>query len=419
VKETVMPTESLFSGLKVVDCASYIAGPAATTVLADFGADVVKIEPPGIGDPYRFLYKTPPNPALDENYYWELTNRNKRGLCLDLKHPQASEVIRRLATWADVFVTNYPPKVRHGLKVAYEDLSPLNPRLIYADITGYGEAGPEADKPGFDLTAFWARSGLMEFTRNAGSPPTIPIPGSGDHATAITLYSAIVTALYRRERTGEGSSVSTSLIAEGAWMTGPWLHAALNGAQFELLDRRRSKNPLGAETYQTADGRWLILCLLSGDRDWPILAKAIRREDLLEDPRFATGKDRARHAELLITELDGTFASRPLSEWKSVLDAARLAYGVVQVPAEIVSDPQLFANGIVVQMAGEVTESRYTVSNPLTIRDAAKVAPRRAPRLGEHSHDVLRDLGFDPAEIAELQVSGAAPAPAPQAAAAE
>jgi len=407
-----MVTESLFSGLKVVDCASYIAGPAATTVLSDFGADVVKIEPPGIGDPYRFLYKTPPNPALDENYYWELTNRNKRSLCLDLKSPQAGEVIARLAKWADVFVTNYPPKVRRGLKVAYEDLSPLNPRLIYADITGYGEHGPEADKPGFDLTAFWARSGLMEFTRNAGSPPTIPIPGSGDHATAITLYAAIATALYRRERTGLGSNVSTSLIAEGAWMTGPWLHAALRGAQFEILDRLTSKNPLGGEAFQTADGRWLILCLLSGDRDWPIFAKAVGREDLLGDQRFATGKDRAAHAEILVGELDRTFASRPLSDWKDVLDAARLAYGVVQIPAEIVSDPQLFANGIVVPMADDAAGESYTVSNPVTIREEAKVPPRRAPSLGEHSEEVLQELGFDAAQIGALQASGAAPAKA-------
>ena len=405
-----MSTEHLFSGLKVVDCASYIAGPAATTVLSDFGADVIKIEPPGIGDPYRFLYRTPPNPVSDENYYWQLTNRNKRSLCLDLKSPQAGEVIERLARWADVFVTNYPPRVRQGLKVGYQDLAPLNPRLIYADITGYGEKGPEADKPGFDLTAYWARSGLMEYTRNAGSPPTIPIPGSGDHATAITLYAAIVTALYRRERTGLGSSVSTSLIAEGAWMTGPWLQAALQGARFELLDRRKSKNPLGGETYQTGDGRWLILCLLSGDRDWPILVKAIGREDLHEDPRFTTGKDRAINAEALVDELDATFASRPLDDWKVVLDAARLAYGVVQIPSEIVSDPQLYANDIVTSISDGSASARYTVANPLTIHQEPKVSPRRAPDLGEHSQEVLAELGYDAGQINALQASGAAPA---------
>src|SRR5712664_3880730 len=162
-----MSADNIFSGLKVVDLASFIAGPAATTVLSDFGATVVKIEPPGIGDPYRYLYLSPPNPRLEENYTWQLTNRNKRSLVVDLKNPQAAEVLARIVRWADVLVTNFPPRVRKGLKLDYEDLSPLNSRLIYADITGYGELGPETDKPGFDITAFWARSGLMQFTRDA------------------------------------------------------------------------------------------------------------------------------------------------------------------------------------------------------------------------------------------------------------
>src|SRR5712664_4029659 len=219
-----MSADNIFSGLKVVDLASFIAGPAATTVHSDFGADVVKVEPPGIGHPYRYLYLTPPNPRLEDNYTWQLTNRNKRSVVVDLKNPQAAKVLARLVKWADVLVTNFPPRVRKGLKLDYEDVSPLNPRLIYADITGYGELGPEADKPGFDITAYWARSGLMQFTRDASSPPAIPVPGIGDHATAISLYAAIVTGLYRRERNnGQGCSVSTSLIANGAWATAAWL----------------------------------------------------------------------------------------------------------------------------------------------------------------------------------------------------
>src|SRR5471032_3110359 len=173
---TVPPKDSLFTGLKVVDLASFIAGPAATTILSDFGADVIKVEPPGMGDPYRYFYVTPPNPTSDTNYAWQLTNRNKRSKALGL---------------------------------TYEELAPLNDRLIYADITGYGLDGPEADKPGFDITAYWARTGLMDVTHDADSPPTLPIPGIGDHATAVTLYSAIVTGLYRRTLTGKGGHVTT------------------------------------------------------------------------------------------------------------------------------------------------------------------------------------------------------------------
>jgi len=207
---------SIFSGLKVVDLASFIAGPAATTILSDFGADVIKVEPPGIGDPYRLFYSVAPNPICEHNYAWQLTNRNKRGIALDLKESSAREVLHRLVRWADVLVTNFPPNVKRKLGLDYETLAPLNPRLVYADITGYGAHGPEADKPGFDVTAYWARTGLMQVTHDAGNPPTLPIPGIGDHATASTLYSAIVTGLYRREKTGQGSHVTTSLIAEGA-----------------------------------------------------------------------------------------------------------------------------------------------------------------------------------------------------------
>jgi crotonobetainyl-CoA:carnitine CoA-transferase CaiB-like acyl-CoA transferase len=231
----------IFSGLKVLDIASFIAGPSATTVLSDFGADVVKVEPPGIGDPYRYFYRAPPNPPLNENYAWQLTNRNKRSLVVDLKNPAAGDVLARLVKWADVFVTNFPPRVRKRLKLDYVDLSPLNSRLIYADLTGYGELGPEADKPGFDITAYWARSGLMQFTRDASSPPAIPVPGIGDHASAISLYAAIVTGLYRRERTGNGCNVSTSLIANGAWANGSVV--ASGPVRREVQRRNRSEQP--------------------------------------------------------------------------------------------------------------------------------------------------------------------------------
>jgi len=402
-----MASDSIFSGLKVVDMASFIAGPAATTVLSDFGADVVKVEPPGIGDPYRYFYRTPPNPQLSENYTWQLTNRNKRSLAIDLKSPHAAEVLAGLVKWADVFVTNFPPRVRKGLKITYEDLSPLNPRMIYADITGYGEDGPEADRPGFDITAYWARSGLMEFTRNAGSPPTIPIPGIGDHATAISLYAGIVTGLYRRERTGKGCNVTASLIAEGAWATAAWLQAALFGAKFSLLDRKAPENPLAGGTYQTSDGRWLLLAFVESDKNWPVFAKAIDRAALASDPRFADAKSRKANALALVAELDRTLGGQPLEYWKKTLDGARLPYGVAQVPEEIANDPQLLANNIIVPIDDGGASPRYTVSSPVAIKEAPKVAPRVAPGLGEHTTQVLADLGFRADQIAALQASGA------------
>ncbi len=412
-----MGTDSIFSGLKVVDLASFIAGPGAATILSDFGAEVIKVEPPGIGDPYRYLYQTPPMPRLKENYTWQLTNRNKKSLVLDLKNSQAEEVVSRLVRWADVLVTNFPPRVRKGLKLNYEDVAPLNPRLIYADITGYGEVGPEADKPGFDITAYWARSGLMQFTRDASSPPAIPVPGIGDHATAVSLYAAIVTGLYRRERTGKGCNVSTSLIANGAWATAAWLQAGLFGAKFSgELDRHNPPNALAGASYRTSDDRWLLLCFVDENKGWPVFAKAIERADLLEDARFADSKGRRANSSALVAELDALFATQPLAHWKTMLDGARLAYGVVQIPEEIVKDPQLFANRIVVPIEDGSTSPKYTVDSPLTVKESPKVAPRVAPGHGEHTDEVLLEIGFDKPAVESLRKSGAIPADQQQAA---
>ena len=396
----------IFSGLRVVDLASYIAGPAATTILSDFGAEVIKVEPPGLGDPYRLFYATPPNPISEHNYAWQLTNRNKRSIALDLKAPGAAEVLARLVKWADVLVTNYPPNVKTKLGLDYDTLRPLNPRLVYADITGYGATGPEADKPGFDITAYWARTGLMQVTHDAGSPPTLPIPGIGDHATASTLYSAIVTGLYRREKTGQGSHVSTSLIAEGAWAAAAWIEGGLNGAKlYGQHDRQGPPNAL-LNPYRTSDDRWLLLVAVQ-TKDWPGFVKAMNLPSLLDDPRFADGKLRVANARALVEILDPVFASQPLAHWKKTLDEGRVIFGVVQIAEEIIHDPQMIANGIFVPLADDPTGATKTVNSPVQVDGVRKVAPKRAPRLGEHSVDVLRELAFMDDDIDRLCATGA------------
>ncbi len=402
-------TGHIFSGLKVVDLASYIAGPAATTILADFGADVIKVEPPNGGDAYRYFSQTPPNPQSEVNYAWQLTNRNKRGIGIDLKSTDAKPVLERLIRWADVVVVNFPPRVKASLGVTYEALSPLNARLIYADITGYGTEGPEADTPGFDVTAYWARSGLMEVTHDAGSPPTLPIPGIGDHATAMTLYAAIVTALYVRTSTGKGSHVSTSLIANGIWAAAAWVEGGLNGGHF--FPQHDRKNPPNAllNPYQTADRRWILL-VAAQRKDWPGFVRAIGRPELAQDPRFSD-ENRGANAAALVDVLDTLFASQDLATWKQVLGAGRVIFGVVQTAHEIINDPQLAANSIVVPLEREGCPPARTVSTPLQIMGAAKVKPTAAPRFGEHGDTVLQELGFSEAEIAQLNTSGAVARP--------
>ena len=402
-----MTTENIFSGLKVVDLASFIAGPGAATILSDFGAEVIKIEPPGMGDPYRLVYKMPPQPSSSDNYAWHLDNRNKRGMALDLKSPQAKEIIERLVKWADVLVINFPPPVRKRLSLTYEDLAPLNPSLIYADISGYGDDGPDANLPGFDITAYWARSGLLALTRDAGAPPTLPPSGSGDHATAVGLYAAIVTALYRRERMGKGAHVTTSLIAEGVWSCSMYVQAALCGAKFfPLHDRMNPPNPI-LNVYRTSDDYWFLIVVQA--KDWPALAKAVGRPDLVSDVRFLDEKARVANASQLTEILDQVFASKPGSYWRPALDQAHVTYGAVRHPSEAISDPQLFANDIIVPLEGAGENLKHTISSPLKVHGVQKVPAKRAPGVGEHNDEVLNELGFTSTEIEELRSSGTIP----------
>src|ERR1700686_518929 len=279
-----MSENQIFSGIKVVDLASFIAGPAAATILSDFGADVIKVEPLD-GELWRNGHKIPPQPHSEEPYPFELANRNKRGVALNLKAASAQQVLERLAKWADVFIVNTPHPARKKLKLEYDDVAQWNPRLIYADVTGFGENGPDSGLPGFDITSYWARSGLLSMTRDAGAPPTWPVNGSGDNASALGLYSAIVTALYRRERTGKGAHVTTSLLAEGVWSASVSIQAALCDAKFFGLHDRKNPANAAMNVWRAKDDTWFVL-IITPDK-LAAVAKAIGRPDLLTDPRFS------------------------------------------------------------------------------------------------------------------------------------
>lgn len=405
-----MTEDHVFSGLKVLDVASFIAGPAAATVLSDFGAEVIKLEPPGTGDLWRTLSPMAPNPRAESAYSWHLTNRNKRGMAIDLKSPRGTEILTRLVKWADVMVTNYPHKVRERLHLTYDEVSGWNPRIIYADVTGFGDAGPEADLPGFDLTAYWARTGLLGMMRDAGAPPTVPVEGSGDYATAICLYSAIVTGLYRRERTGQGARVGTSLLAAGIWATGTLIAGALaDGEFYGLHDRQAPDNPL-VNPYQSSDGAWFML--VASPPHWPGLANAIGHPELLEDARFADAKSIVENSRVLAGILDAEFRSQPMAHWQEMLDRARITYGPVRMPQEAASDPQLRANDIVVPLEG-AGELEFTVSSPIGVNGTSKVSATRAPHLGEHNDEILAELGFSTDEIDEFRSAGAISAATP------
>src|SRR6267154_19739 len=401
-----MASDNIFSGLKVVDLASFIAGPSAAVILSDFGADVIKVEPPN-GDLWRHGHQIPPQPQAKDAYPWHLANRNKRGITLDLKSPSASPVLEKLVKWADVLIVNTPHPARKKLKLEYEDVSQWNSRLIYADLTGYGEKGLDASLPGFDITAYWARSGLLSLTRDAGAPPTLPPSGSGDHATAVTLYSAIVTALYRRERTGKGSYVTTSLLAAGVWACAVFIQAALSDAAFFPLHDRLKPPNATLNVYRASDDTWFLIVVLPDH--WQALTKGIGRPDLLTDARFTDPAKQMANSGELTAILDEVFATQPMSHWREVFDQAHLTFGVVHSPSEVVKDPQLRENDIVVSIEGAGEKVTSTVSSPLTVHGVSKVPARRAPEIGEHNDELLKELGFSSGDIAGFRANGAIP----------
>lgn len=394
--------EPIFAGLKVIDCGSFIASPVAATLLADFGADVIKIEPPA-GDTSRILPSLPGMPkAGDHPYTWMLDNRGKRGLALDLRQAEGQAVLHRLAAQADVFITNYPLQARGKLGLDHERLMALNERLIYASFTGYGETGPEADKPGFDITAYWARSGLMAMVlADAETPPARALPGMGDHPSGVSLFAAIMVALYQRAHTGRGTRVGSSLLANGMWANGTQIQAALCGGSFSQRPPREEYfNALSCH-YRCRDQQWLILTTVNEERDWPRLAQCLGLADLVEDPRFATRAARYDNRVALIGQFDAAFAARERDDWCRILGAAGVVFERIAVMADMAHDEQARAAGVLLPFAGD--PDALTLSGPFYVDGAGVSAPGKAPAIGEHTDAILREAGYGAAEIATLR----------------
>jgi crotonobetainyl-CoA:carnitine CoA-transferase CaiB-like acyl-CoA transferase len=393
----------IFEGLKVIDCGSFIAAPTAATLLADFGADVIKIEPPGAGDAFRMVPKLPGMPQSHHPYGWLLDNRSKRGLALDLAKREGQAALHRLVANADVFITNYPLVVRRKLAIDHGRLALMNERLIYASFTGYGETGAEAGKPGFDVTAYWARSGLMDMVRSdANTPPARALAGIGDHPSGVSLFAAIAMALYQRERTGHGALVGSSLLANGIWSNGIMAQAALCGATFTPRPpREKLFNALGCY-YRCRDGRWLLLAIVNEQRDFPVVAKCLGLDNLIDDPRFTKQTDRFARSAELIALFDEAFAKRDRDEWRVLLDEAGIVFECVAEMGDLSADRQLLDAGVLVPFEND---SMLTIDSPFFVAGADKVKPRKAPAVGEHSNEILREAGYDEAAIAKLHQS--------------
>ena len=396
----------LFEGLKVVEAATWIAAPVSGTMLADLGADVIKIESPQVGDAYRNFASNPAAPKADGgvNYTWVMDARNKRSLTLNLKSDEGKAILRRLVADCDVYITNHPLPMRRECGLTYEDLAPLNPRMIYASFTAYGEEGPEKDREGFDLVAYWARSGLMDLVRQHGAEPAQSLPGMGDHPCAVAVYANIVTALLRRERTGKGGKVHTSLLANGLWSVSCIAQAVFGGSDLAGF-RSPDKSHFNRALYETADQRWLQFTMLQTAEQFDRFLVALEATELLSDERFATVESRFENVRELTAILREILGQGTATQWMARFVDVDVPATLVGRAQDLPTDPQVAANNMTLTPIEDVGMDRV-IRDPLNVEGVPRVGVKKAPDHGEHTSEILAEMGMSDTDIAGLRDRG-------------
>jgi formyl-CoA transferase len=397
----------LLDGIRVVEVATLVAVPSATMMMTDFGAEVIKVEPPDQGDPLRRFHFISGMPVSEIPYTWLLDSRNKKSVALDLKQEAGLEALHKLIETADVFVTNMRASALEKLELTYEDLRALNPRLIYALGTGFGEVGPDAHKPGYDIVTFWSRTGLEDSVFPVDGWLS-PVPaGIGDHTAGVSLMSAILLALYGRSQTGEGRKVSVSLLAHGIYANSMTIQARLCEAKFRDKVPREEIPNFAAVYYKSRDGK-IFRHAVFAENMWPPFCRVIDRPELIDDPRFATRDLRMANARELIELMDEVFAERDWQEWQTAFEEHDVAYGLIATYDDVMADPQLEANNVFVDFEHPSFGRLRTVNSPMNVEGQEKVKPMAGPELGQHTTDVLTGLGYSQEETDRLISSGAA-----------
>ncbi len=386
----------LLDGIKVIDLASFLAGPGAATLMADYGAEVIKIEPPG-GDGYRRLHGN-----WEVDYNWQLTSRNKRGMSLDIRSQAGLAVLMKLLEEADVLVTNFRNDQLESYGISWSELHEKFPHLILAQLTGYGNVGPDRHRRGYDSTAFFARGGLMEITRQPNEAPPFPPGGIGDHATAMTLFAGIMMALYKRERAGVGSFVETSLIATGCWTNGMQLQGAIAGFDVgRALDKAGARSPF-AMVYTTRDDRHICLVLTNPKKEFPEVAAALGLAEWADDDRFTEIRSIMRNRDEVRDKFREAIGARPLQELCLAFDEMQLTYGVVETLSDVISDAHLIENEVVVRTESENPLFGWTINNPIRISGEARKAANDPPEYGQDTRTILEEHGFSSADVEKL-----------------
>ena len=394
----------ILDGVKVVEMGHVVAIPASSSMMGDCGAEVIKVEPL-TGDQSRRFRGTEMNPG----FY--LHNRSKRSIAIDLKQQAGKEIVYKMVRDSDVFLTNYQVGALEKLKMDYDTLSQVNPKLVWGVVSAYGTVGPDKDMPGYDFAAGWARSGIQYMITIPGIPPPASRPGIIDRVSSFQIFGGIAAALYHREKTGKRQKVEFHLYHVGVWMLGADVMDALVGIPLRMTDPRKPENPL-YETYKTKGDRWLQLT--AGDRYapaadpngtifWAAFCRALDRPDLVQDPRFATTKDRQQHRQELTPILDEVFATRPYAEWEQRLRENNLMYGPIQSPLDVITDPQALVNDFFSEVTQPDVGRMKLINMPIKfVQDPASIKSP-TPMLGQHTEEILSNLGYKSQDISQLR----------------
>lgn len=400
--------EDVLSEIRVVEVASWTFVPSAGAILAEWGADVLKIEDPLRGDPQRGLVSSMRMPVDGVNFMVELPNRGKRSVGLDISVESGRELLYRLVETADVFVTNYLPAVREKLGIDVEQIRARNPRIIYVRGSAHGPRGPEADRGGFDVATYWARGGIAAaLTPPDSAMPLSPRAAFGDIMGGLALAGGIAAALLKRERTGIATTVDVSLLGLALWQLGPDITAAklYEGVDIPSFDRDALPNPLTG-TYRTSDNRFITLMMIQSQPFWADLCAHINHAELADDPRFRDTEARFENRRELTSLLREAFAQRSYAEWQDRLATLKGVWAAVQTPLELHDDPQVTANGYLEAIETTSGATLAVPANPVQF-NCTPPAVRGAPEHGQHTEEVLLELGLSFDDILRYKAAGA------------
>ena len=397
-------------GIRVVEVGGAVAMPLVGMLMGTWGAEVIHVEPPGKGDNWRKALSqgmagyAKPHPI---NYYWEHTDRNKKSICINLGSPDGQAVLQKLIASSDVFLNNLRPYEMEKFNLTYETLEKINEKLIYANLTGYGQRGPEKNAGGYDTVAFWARSGVMDLMHDADSAPNISRPGYGDSITSLSLLAGVMAALFIRGRTGIGQMVEASLYNTATWVLGYDVTGCLISGEDAVRPQRKTMgNPI-RNVYPTMDKRWIMLGMTNAQHYWPNFCKALGRPDLENDPKFATYDDRMENAGELVAVIEAFFSGKTFAELKEVLSANNLIWSPAATPMEITQDPQAIANEFFVDWDHPKYGKIKVLNNPIKLSKTVAELRSAAPELGEHMEEIMEGLGYSKEDVKKLATGGA------------